>query len=307
MEFDYKFYLSAYPDLIINNINTESQAYQHYVDFGKQENRIYSKIFFYKKYPKFNCNFYKSLYNDLENKSEEELIAHYISYGKKENRLINKKQLTTINNKNLYELAKNIDIQKQQWKKVLFNILIRTSNRKSLFISSLKMIRKQTHDNYNIIVSFDDNSTFEYVKNINNITLMDCRDLKTDKPFHWNEYCNRLLKKVDNGFVIFLDDDDIFTTKYVLEIINRNITSLNNFVYWKYYRQDRIIYSKNINKIPEYNNITSCGYTFNIKYIKKSLWQIKRGGDFDFVNDLFNYNKIFIKIFIDHILTKKNG
>ena len=70
--------------------------------------------------------------------------------------------------------------------------------------------------------------------------------------------------------------------------------------------EDRIIYSKNIDKVPEYNYITSCGFTININKVKKCKWISKRGGDYYFLKQIFDNNSNLNKKFINYIITQKN-
>jgi len=309
MEFDYKFYLALYPDLKLNNINNESSAYNHFIKFGNKENRITSIKNFYIKFPNFNYKFYKNFYNDLKNLDEYQLIVHYIKYGKAEKRLINKNQL--INNKeiNKNELLLNKKLIYKECNNVLFNIIIRTSLREKKFFQSLELINNQTYKNFKIYISYDNKETLNYLKKIkktDNIKLFNCIYIKTNKDFHWNNYCNKILKHIKDGYIIFLDDDDIFTTIYSLEIIKNNIKGDKDFLFWKYYREDRIIYSKDIEKVPEYNHITSCGFTININKVKQCKWCDKRGGDYFFLKNIFEKNNNLNKKFLNYIITQKN-
>lgn len=93
MQFDYKFYISAYPDL--KNL-TEKEAIEHYKKFGKKEGRIPNVNLLLKKYPDFDYEFYLRNYNDLiENGVNDKLssIIHYNSNGIKEGRIYSLKNL----------------------------------------------------------------------------------------------------------------------------------------------------------------------------------------------------------------------
>ena len=43
------------------------------------------------------------------------------------------------------------------------------------------------------------------------------------KNFFYNLYCNTLLKKVKNGYIMFLDDDDKFYSNSALSEINEKL------------------------------------------------------------------------------------
>jgi hypothetical protein len=83
--FDWKFYIKLYEDLILNNINTEESALKHWNTIGKSENRICNK-----NIKNFNWEKYLLLNPDLiENNinTEEDAVIHWIKNGIKENRV----------------------------------------------------------------------------------------------------------------------------------------------------------------------------------------------------------------------------
>ena len=40
--FDWKFYVNYYPDLLKNGIDDKEKAWKHWIEYGKNENRIFS-------------------------------------------------------------------------------------------------------------------------------------------------------------------------------------------------------------------------------------------------------------------------
>ena len=84
--FDWKYYLSKYPDLLEHGINTKQDAIKHWNTFGKKEGRLSSINDFL-----FNWQFYLDKYNDLRcngiNNKEQSLI-HWNTFGKKEGRSV---------------------------------------------------------------------------------------------------------------------------------------------------------------------------------------------------------------------------
>ena len=84
MIFHWEFYLNKYPDLRKNGLKSPEDAYQHWMNFGKKELRIYIDtpiIFDWKNY----------LLNNKDLKtidSEEEAWRHFLYFGLKENRMI---------------------------------------------------------------------------------------------------------------------------------------------------------------------------------------------------------------------------
>jgi len=84
-DFDYKFYLSYYPDLLKNKINTPQKAYEHYKLNGIKEGRYgtkeHSKIFYNNSWTLYN-NIYCKEHNF---KSDKSIFNHYMTIGKKNN------------------------------------------------------------------------------------------------------------------------------------------------------------------------------------------------------------------------------
>ena len=112
------------------------------------------------------------------------------------------------------------------------------------------------------------------------------------------------MDKVNDGFILFLDDDDYLAHNKSLQILNDHIENDNTFLIWKYMRTDQLIYPRNLSTI-KLGEIASCSFTFHSKF-KDIRWEDKQYGDFLFVNSFFKKYKLEIK-FIDYILTKINS
>jgi len=82
--FDWHYYLDKYPDLRANGVQTEQQAIQHWLNFGKKECRVSIKT------PhNFDWHYYLSKYPDLRANgvfTEQQSIQHWLNHGKKEGR-----------------------------------------------------------------------------------------------------------------------------------------------------------------------------------------------------------------------------
>lgn len=95
--FDWIKYTKYYKDL--KNISNKKNAFDHWLKYGKKENRIFFKLGhdsdknsntdFEKEYDNFNWKIYIENYPDLkEIKSKKEAWIHWISHGKKEKRVL---------------------------------------------------------------------------------------------------------------------------------------------------------------------------------------------------------------------------
>jgi len=97
INFNTALYLSLYPDLVAFGIKTENQAKQHYLLFGKNENRI---CFIPED---FDPSEYKDLNPDLKHLSTHDLFIHYINNGYYEHRIFNTKKIEKVFDTNFYQ------------------------------------------------------------------------------------------------------------------------------------------------------------------------------------------------------------
>lgn len=206
--------------------------------------------------------------------------------------------------------------KKHESTKTLFNILVRTSRRPKYFKDCINSIRLQTYSNYKIIVSYDDDETYKYVKEYRNITSVkvERKDIPTDRPTFvderlgkkrlyapYNLYFNEMVKLCDPGaYIIILDDDDIFTTSDALYRLYFTIRTSDDIIFWRVAFPNRVVPSdKNFGERPICCDIASCGFTFNVKHwIDWDSWTM---GDFRTSSMLFN--KIKNRYFINKVLT----
>lgn len=77
-DFNAIIYKKIYED--IKNLSND-EAFYHYINFGKKENRIYKIPY------DFDYSFYKSIYDDLKDYDNKSLENHYLFYGVKEGRI----------------------------------------------------------------------------------------------------------------------------------------------------------------------------------------------------------------------------
>lgn len=312
--FDWIYYLNLYPDLKDVGINTENKAMSHWLNHGHNEGRICSKIMLESKINnEFDWKYYFNTYPDLKfidinsEYTVDRIKEHYISKGKKENRVTCYNHLLENYDKNLQILKKDNNIIKELYQQIseihkdnIINIIIRTSNRPEYFKECIKSILNQTYLNIRIIVSYDNLESLSYLNNYKFEKYY--INIESSEKYKFNLYCNILLDKVSDGWIIFLDDDDMFSSDYMLSVINEKLDNENNFIIWKFLRPDRIIYPPDIN-IIEKGFIANCEYCFHSKFKHLSKWAPIRGGDFNYIDGLLNNNE-FNRIFLPYILTQ---
>ena len=190
------------------------------------------------------------------------------------------------------------------------NILTRTSNRPLFFKNCVSSIRNQSYKNIRHIVSVDDNYTYQYVRK-NGISdkniIRQERKKRTGKDhFPYNLYMNKLLEKVEYGWILFLDDDNILFKKDSLEIIINYILDYpeNKIIIWRLLWLNNIVIPKvHFGKdVCLYDIDTNC-FLIHSSIKNESIWDENKSSDFRFIKKLYeNYkNKT---TWINNILTK---
>jgi len=194
----------------------------------------------------------------------------------------------------------------------LINIITRTSNRPNSFRRNLNSIRSQTYSNINHIICTDDKDSISYIENsgIKDFHFIDKEQIlidditKKDKPglfksisgqklsyAPYNLYFNEIHKYITDGWIIYLDDDDVFYGKdsvsKIVDVINKNDN--DTMIIWK------MIYS-NLRELPEdisdrnppkLNQIGGSCFTFHSKYLDLANWDSWKGSDFRVINKLY--------------------
>ncbi len=193
----------------------------------------------------------------------------------------------------------------------LINILTRTSNRPNGFSINVDNIRNQTYKNINHIICTDDENSIKYIEKngINDYIFLDrneiirndtCLNPHTGVYSPHNLYFNEMIKKVSDGWVIYLDDDDRFTSydtvKNIVDIINEY--GDDSLIYWRMVYSNGRSLPKDMSqgKQPFIGGIGGSCFTFNIKYREYAEWDSWKCSDFRVIKKLHNTipNKVWI-------------
>jgi len=280
MSFNWLHYKYLNPDL--DRLNTSENYKKHYLSKGRIEKRNCN---LYMMYPDFNYKQYALNYPDLHKFIDNKIFLenHWLKDGIKQKRdyknILIPSVIPSVIPLNLVELP-------------LINILLRTTYRPSYFNICIKNILSQSYKNIRIICCYDDTRCLEYLNQVND-KRFEFEYIMIDKKDHYkyNLYLNTLLDKVEDGWIIFLDDDDMFTTNQSLITISSGMTNENNFIFWSVkLGKNIIIHPPDINNIKEFK-ISGIGFCFNSKYKKIARWKCKKNADFSFISDLFIANK----------------
>ena len=197
----------------------------------------------------------------------------------------------------------------------MINILTRTSNREKSFTELIQNLKSQSCSDFNHLVCSDNNETLKYVEElkIKNSYLIDkekllsepiSKDPKTGPFAPYNLYMNFLQEKVNDGWIMYLDDDDKFISENSLQIISNEIQNSDEdtLIIWAMkFSNGFVVPKKNdIRNGPVKNFIGSPCFTFHNKYKSFANWDSWKCSDFRVVKKL--WDTIPKKKYINEIL-----
>lgn len=300
-ELDWKFYTETYKDLSRMNA---AQALHHWINHGRKEGRMPHANYV----NDFDYEYYISAYPDLRNMDYAQARAHYNLHGKREGRLakLSVSHIDTVTTSVTDDEKSYVPSGKPEQK---INLLIRTCKRPNYFRACVQSIVSQNYSNYMIHVSYDTQESFDYIQPLVCDKLRAYyvnMDAVSKQPYRFNLYCNELLEQVDDGFVIFLDDDDVLTHSHVLEKINDRLADEKSVVLWKFARVDQVVSPSGAPNVKLGSIDTSC-VCFHSSRKNLSRWPDRQQGDFAFFSRLFKCGsdkKLFEYFYIPNILTK---
>ena len=181
------------------------------------------------------------------------------------------------------------------------SILTRCSNRPNGFKICNQSITSQGYGNVTHIVSYDDNNDYvNYLNQYDNIVSVkvDREALikndtsvnpNTGKYSPHNLYCNNLLEAAEDGYIMFLDDDDMLAHPDVLKTINKTIVDEDTMLFWKMrYPTGNVLPRGDIFDRPRLGGIGSPCFLVHTKWAKQFNWDAWKCGDFRYIDKLFN-------------------
>lgn len=176
------------------------------------------------------------------------------------------------------------------------NILIRTSGRPLYFHRLMENIRLQTYRNYSLFVSADTKETAAYVTRAGIEPVMVERLERSEMySFPWNLYLNRLMDQVKEGWILFMDDDDLYAHTSVFKIVANHLPPENRMLVWQMRFPDgRIVPGlPYMHKTPfTRREIGMPCFAFHSKWRSHVRFDGHRAGDYRFANALLNFLKL---------------
>lgn len=256
-----------------------------------------NRLIYGKKYT-LDINFYRKNYG-LHHLNDEQIIEHFHGKGLNMKRVGCKKHFEDMKQKNLSILEKSIEkIQKDADELHTYNdtvnVIIRTSNRPKMFDKCINSVLNQTHENIKIIVSVDNEFSKDYVKKYIDRVHMVKMERNPDIMYWFNDYINIMFDYTDDGWIIILDDDNVFTSNLCIQkllncvykrdkfLFSRRpsdysipVSKDNSFYRFRYNRNDRMI---------NHDTSSILFHTVLLKY--KPRMGVRKGGDYNLIKCL---------------------
>jgi glycosyltransferase involved in cell wall biosynthesis len=173
------------------------------------------------------------------------------------------------------------------------NILIRTSHRPNYFKRLIATIERQTYRNINLVVSADSDETALYVEKAGYKPVIVDRLERSEKlTFPWNLYLNKLMASVDDGWIVFVDDDDMLAGETVVEQLMEKLADPDSMMVFRMRFPDgRVVPGDDYwGKVPfTRKQIAMPCFAFNSKWKSCARFDGQRAGDFRFINGLADF------------------
>ena len=253
----------------------------------------------------FDHSFYIRTYTDLseEYDTKEKSLAHYIRWGKNEGRCCCLEEMNYRYKKHSENAITSMN-EFQNTSNKFFNILIRTSDRPEYFEKCIQSVLNQNYTHFHVYICYDTKESLSYLEKYNDnpqITYFYVNEI-SQKKYKFNLYCNTLLNKVKKGYLLFLDDDNIFIGNRALEMINW-CSGDYKIITWKFLRPDRLIFKSDLNSPLRLGEIDTSNVCICSSIKNDSSWNDEQYGDYHYYKPLFDQCTNNDKYFFNYTLT----
>ena len=177
------------------------------------------------------------------------------------------------------------------------NIILKINYKISFFFTCINSLINQTYKNINIICLYHDNRCLEYLR------FVDDYRFKYFKYNSNNISHSFLINKIESGWVMFLNENDLLIDVDILQKIVDNIKSYNDFIHWNIQLNENKVCS--INHVDlKIGDIKYNSFCLNIKYLHLLEYQDDINNSFRLKKESLDFKKINNK-FIEEVLSKK--
>jgi hypothetical protein len=210
-----------------------------------------------------------------------------------------------------------MNINKTKNSNIIINILTRTSNRPLGFMNCHQSITRQTYKKVKYYVSYENEIDEKYIE-FDGILKVKVERYAGEllvnpngyKHAPYNLYCNILLENIDDGWILFLDDDDHLLHNRVLQELVSEIHKHDEdtiFIWQMRYPNGKVLPTKKHFKFQkiEVKNIDTTCFLFHSKYKEFVKWDEWQASDYRVVSSL--YERIPNKKWIEKVYIQKNN
>jgi hypothetical protein len=191
------------------------------------------------------------------------------------------------------------------------NIILRTSNRPNAFSRCYYSIMSQDYPNINTIITTDEQSGVEYSRaaRARHIHMQEVQIGKKPLsplygiPFKSNRYIDRVQRMV-NGYILILDDDDMFAATNAVSLIVENMSEDTLLVWKTDFNDGRILPNGSFGKEITLYDIASNSFCYHSKHVNLTDWSEWKRADYRTAKRLST--KLNVK-WVDVILTRLQG
>lgn len=303
-------YTEKYPDAGILTCYSSRSAYNFMVP--KDTNQNSDSILYHRKRSQEILNKYDGLVKVIDN----HIAGHLMCIKKKTWKIIRSKLKNLVEGANLLGVDTQIsNVVRSHGMKILLmrgiylfhyyrmaegksykdhlmdntmNILIRTSNRESLFNRCIESVRSQTYKDINIIVSTDDEKTAAYVRKAGLEPVPVKKIIKnTVYTAPWNAYLNDLMARVKGGWIMILDDDDMLAGKNVIADLISNLKDDNRIYFTRMKWPNGRVIPSDVHFSSRQIVLKDIGmpcFVFHAKHKHRLAFQPIKQGDYHFIS-----------------------
>jgi hypothetical protein len=184
----------------------------------------------------------------------------------------------------LIEKVRSIYIKK----KPTANIIVRTSGRPQAFEVCMKSIELQDYPNINTIVTCDDIQSMVYTRGKRARLLKTYPKPIGEKPegeeygreFPSNVYIQEAQELIHDGYVIIMDDDNIFNSMNAVSLIMKNVEEDVLTVWRLDFTQHKKLPGESVGKEIKLYDIDSACFCYHIKHKNLTDWSAWKRADF---------------------------
>lgn len=180
--------------------------------------------------------------------------------------------------------------------RALLNILIRTSDRPNYFRRMLDSIESQGYKNYRLIISADTPLSAEYVLKSGYKPVIVPKEPPNEvNNAPYNYYLNTLMDEVESGWVMFMDDDDIYSSDDIFSSVAERLGDEQRILVWRMqWPTGRVIpEDKFWGRLPFLaSHIGMPCFAFHHSVSKGYLFDKRKGADYRFIAQLSRRNNV---------------